>query len=132
MQRLLIWLTIAIVVSHLGIGRPQAKIPSWLDEPKPSSWNQPGLRVPAAPKIDGMVDPRCREQARPAQLEEDERVRGAGLGSHRCVSGRLADSRDPWDGRLRWNVPAAPVSRLRLRAWRLRRDALCTTYGQSH
>ena len=72
------WLTIAIVTGHTGISQSQGKAANWLDEPKPASWNAPGLRIPAAPRIDESVDPRCRDQARPPQLEEDKRVRQQG------------------------------------------------------
>ena len=50
---------------------------SWLDEPKPSSWNKPNAPIPDAPKAQA-VDPRCREQVRPAQLDEDKRLRDKG------------------------------------------------------
>lgn len=51
---------------------------SWLDEPKPPSWNTPGLMIPAAPKVDSPIDPRCRDLARPPQTEEDTRIRNRG------------------------------------------------------
>jgi hypothetical protein len=38
----------------------------------------PGLPVPAAPKLQGAADSRCREAARPPQLDEDKRVRERG------------------------------------------------------
>lgn len=71
-------LTIAIVACHPAIGRAQGKVASWLDEPKPASWNKPGLSIPAAPKTQGPVDAKCRELARPPQLDEDKRVRDQG------------------------------------------------------
>jgi len=71
-------LTIAIAACSPVIGRPQGQATSWLDEPKPASWNKPGASIPAAPKIQDAVDPRCKEQARPAQLNEDTRVRDQG------------------------------------------------------
>jgi hypothetical protein len=71
-------LLLAIVACHPGIGRAQGKAAAWLDEPKPGSWNNPGLSIPAAPKPQGAVDPRCKEAARPAQLDEDKRVQGQG------------------------------------------------------
>jgi hypothetical protein len=71
-------LTIAIVACHPGIGWPQVKVASWLDEAKPASWNKPGLPIPAAPRTQGKVNPRCRELARPPQLEEDKRLRDQG------------------------------------------------------
>ena len=71
-------LTIAIMACQSEIGRSQVKLASWLDEPKPASWNKPGLPNPAAPRIQGNVDPRCRDLARPPQLEEDNRLRDQG------------------------------------------------------
>ena len=71
-------LAIAIVAGVPAYGWSQAKIARWLDEPKPASWNKPGAPVPAAPKFQGAVDPRCRDAARPAQLDEDKRVRDRG------------------------------------------------------
>jgi len=71
-------LTIAIVACHPVTDSSQVKAASWLDQPKPASWNKPGLPIPTAPKIQGTVDPRCRDLARPPQLEEDKRVRGQG------------------------------------------------------
>jgi LppP/LprE lipoprotein len=71
-------LTIAIVACQSEIGRSQVKVASWLDELKPASWNKPGLPIPAAPRIQGNVGPRCRDLARPPQLEEDNRLRDQG------------------------------------------------------
>jgi hypothetical protein len=71
-------LIIAMVASHPGIGRSQGKVATWLDGPKPASWNKPGLPIPAAPRVQGNVDPRCRDLARPAQLDEDKRLRDQG------------------------------------------------------
>jgi hypothetical protein len=34
--------------------------------------------IPAAPKVQGTLDAKCREQARPPQLDEDKRVRDQG------------------------------------------------------
>lgn len=72
------FLTVSIAACHPVIAGAQGKIAAWLDEPKPVSWNQPGGSVPAAPKTPGAVDPRCREQARPPQLDEDRLVRDRG------------------------------------------------------
>jgi hypothetical protein len=71
-------LTIAILACHSAIGPGQPKVAAWLDEAKRASWNKAGLSIPAAPRIEGAVIPRCREQARPAELEEDKRVREQG------------------------------------------------------
>src|SRR5262245_58394233 len=70
--------TIAIVACSLAAGASQAKVASWLDESKPASWNKPGAAIPAAPQVQGTVDPRCRDRARPAQLDEDKRLRDQG------------------------------------------------------
>ena len=71
-------LMIAIAACHPAIGRSQGTGTAWLDQPKPASWNTPGASIPQAPKPQGIVDARCREQARPAQLDEDKRVRDQG------------------------------------------------------
>jgi hypothetical protein len=72
------FLILAMTACCPAIGSAQEKLASWLDEPKPASWNTPGARIPAAPKTQGAIDARCREQARPAQLEEDMRLRDQG------------------------------------------------------
>ena len=51
---------------------------SGLDAAKPAAWNTSRAPIPAAPKADGAVDPRCRAQARPAQVDEDRRVQARG------------------------------------------------------
>ena len=66
---------VALVSAEIGIA--QKKAPSWLDAAKPPSWNEPGASIPAAPKVEES-DPRCKEQARPPQLDEDKRVRDQG------------------------------------------------------
>jgi hypothetical protein len=69
---------IAIVTVHPAMVPAQPKIAAWLDESKPASWNTPGLSVPAAPKMEGAVDQKCREMARPPQLDEDKRLQQHG------------------------------------------------------
>jgi hypothetical protein len=59
-------------------GRYEAAAASWLDAPKPPAWNAPGQAIPAAPKVLGEVDARCRDHARPPQLAEDAQVRDRG------------------------------------------------------
>ena len=71
-------LAIALLVSHPASGWSQGNARSWLDDPKPTSWNTPGAPIPAAPKAQGTADPRCRDAARPAQLDEDKRLRDRG------------------------------------------------------
>jgi hypothetical protein len=71
-------LVIAIVTFHPALVPAQPKVAAWLDEPKPASWNKPGLSIPAAPKIQGAVDQKCRELARPPQLDEDKRLQEQG------------------------------------------------------
>jgi LppP/LprE lipoprotein len=80
MSRLLVvaLMAIAILFGHGAVAWPQKNVGSWLDETKPGGWNNAGAPIPAAPKIQGTSDPRCREAARPPQLEEDKRVREQG------------------------------------------------------
>lgn len=68
----------AVTVSVPVIGGSPASGPCWLDEAQPRSWNQPALEIPAAPTGQDEVDPRCRALARPAELEEDKRLRDRG------------------------------------------------------
>lgn len=65
---------LSAITAYPAIVAAQETGGSWLDESKPASWNAPGASIPAAPKTQGAVDSRCREQARPAQLAEDKRV----------------------------------------------------------
>jgi len=77
----LVWITSLVVTNAAcqpAIGGSQTKITSWLDEPKPVSWNTAGLSVPVAPRMSEAEDPRCRDLARPPELEEDKRVRDRG------------------------------------------------------
>jgi len=71
-------LTIAMSVCHPAIGRAQEKFGSWMDASTPASWNSRGVSIPVAPKVEATIDPRCKEQARPAQLPEDKRVQDQG------------------------------------------------------
>jgi hypothetical protein len=59
-------------------GQAQVKVVSWLDQAKPASWNAPGLSIPAAPKQNETVDPRCRTGGRPAELEADRLLHARG------------------------------------------------------
>ena len=67
----------AVLIGCPGVARGQSPT-SWLDEARPATWNARGVPVPAAPAVEGRIDPRCRALARPAQGEEDRRVRGKG------------------------------------------------------
>jgi heat shock protein HslJ len=69
---------LAIVAGHPPSGESQATAASWLDDTKLASWNMPGAPIPAPSKTAGAVDPRCRQQARPAQLDEDKGLTGQG------------------------------------------------------
>jgi hypothetical protein len=70
-------LAAALLLVCTGIARGQQRT-SWLDAARPVPWNARAASIPAAPKVDGTVDPRCRAQARPAQVDEDRRVRAQG------------------------------------------------------
>jgi len=69
---------VAMLTCLPGTGRSQGRGAEWLDNPKPAAWNTPGQPIPSAPKIQGIVDARCRDAARPAQLAEDKQVRERG------------------------------------------------------
>jgi hypothetical protein len=71
-------MAVAMVASCPSFGWPQEKAASWLDERKPASWNKAAQAIPAAPKVEGAVDARCRDAARAPQLDEDTRVREQG------------------------------------------------------
>ena len=66
------------IAACAAFGRYEGAGASWLDEPKPVSWNAPGLEIPPAPTVQGGVDPRCRDHARPPQTTEDTRVHDRG------------------------------------------------------
>jgi hypothetical protein len=50
---------------------------SWLDG-NMTSWNVPGMTIPAAPVIEGNPDPRCAERERPADTAEDAALMAQG------------------------------------------------------
>jgi hypothetical protein len=110
----------------------QVKGASWLDEPKPASWNKPGIAIPAAPKIQAAVDPRCRDAARPPQLDEEKRVRDQGWDLVGAYHGGWQIVVIRGTGRLRRDVPTTPVSGFRLRARCVRRYAVTAVDGQPH
>jgi hypothetical protein len=63
------------LVALPGIGITQ--VPRlWLNETTLPSWNSPGAPIPVAPCME--IDPRCRELARPAELDEDKLVQEQG------------------------------------------------------
>ena len=64
----------ALAVALPVVSGAAAQVASWLDNPRPASWNSPGLAIPAAPKLEESVDPRCRALARPAELDEDKHL----------------------------------------------------------
>jgi hypothetical protein len=70
--------TFAIFVWFAEVGHAQGKSASWLDNSKPVSWNKSGRPVPAAPRVRGAIDPRCRDLARPAERPEDKFLQGQG------------------------------------------------------
>ena len=64
-----IMMTLGMLGTYGTVGRSQGAAVSWLDEPTIASWNAPGQAIPAAPKVRDPVNPRCRELARPPQIE---------------------------------------------------------------
>ena len=71
-------LAIAVAACDPAIGHPPMNVAIWLDQEKPAPWNAPGEPVPLAPRLQGAVDPRCRELARAPELDEDKRLRDQG------------------------------------------------------
>lgn len=70
--------SVALFTCLTAVGTTQGQTAAWLDNPKPSAWNTPSPAIPSAPKLQGSVDARCRDSARPAQLAEDKLVRDRG------------------------------------------------------
>ena len=70
--------TVAIFVRFPEVAHTQVKSASWLDNSKPVSWNKSGQPVPFAPRVQGAIDPRCRDLARPAELPEDKLLQEQG------------------------------------------------------
>ena len=71
-------MALAMLFSHASVTWSQDTAGSWLDVARPGSWNKAGSAIPAAPPVQGAADPRCREAARPPQLDEDKRLRERG------------------------------------------------------
>jgi hypothetical protein len=71
-------LLVALLTCNPTGGLAQSKTAVWLDQAKPASWNTPGLPIPAAPQQTDAVDPRCRTQARPPELEADRLLHAKG------------------------------------------------------
>jgi heat shock protein HslJ len=72
-------MAIGIVCGSSAQGLPQEQGGgAWLDHAKPAAWNEAGAAIPMAPKLQESVNPRCRETARPPQLDEDRRVHQQG------------------------------------------------------
>ena len=67
----------ALAVAAATISAAQTG-PTWLDVENPVAWHEPGAPIPAAPKFQGEIDPRCVEQARPAELPEDDLLTARG------------------------------------------------------
>lgn len=79
MTSMLSWVSLAFaMIVAPALSQSGSTTATWLDQPKPASWNRPGASIPAAPKVQETVDQRCREQARPPQLDEDMRVHEQG------------------------------------------------------
>ena len=76
--RRLATVSLATAAALTEIGSAQPAGATWLDASQPVSWNKPGLAVPAAARLAESVDPRCRDLARPAELEEDRLLREQG------------------------------------------------------
>lgn len=60
-----------MVVARAGAG-------SWLDDEVPLNWNSPGATVPAAPAIEGRLDPRATARERSPEIPEDNALIASG------------------------------------------------------
>jgi heat shock protein HslJ len=69
---------VAMLIGLPAVGSTQDRSATWLDNPKPAGWNKAPQSIPSAPKIQGAVDARCRDGARPPQLAEDKQLRQRG------------------------------------------------------
>ncbi len=70
--------TVANAAPASAPGLSQTITTSWLDPPKPTSWNMPGAAIPSPPKTDSTFDPRCRALARIPELDADKRLSDLG------------------------------------------------------
>ncbi len=57
---------------------PTLSLAAWLDADAPANWHSRAPTVPAAPRVDGNNDPRCREAERPAETPEDRQLTAKG------------------------------------------------------
>lgn len=71
-------LMLGLLAVHDAHGQSQGAAALWLDAKEIEPWNSAGQEIPAAPKVQDVANPRCREQARPPQIDEDERVQDRG------------------------------------------------------
>ncbi len=70
-------LACALASSAMLPGRAHAD-GAWLDD-QAATWNSPGMEIPKPVETTGQdLDPRCNQQARPSELEEDKLIEAAG------------------------------------------------------
>src|SRR5688572_1563495 len=77
MPRLLAAALVLGVVSGSGLPRDVRADGAWLDD-QSVSWNTAGMTIPGPGQMQSNIDPRCVQQARPAESEEDRAVEAAG------------------------------------------------------
>lgn len=73
MRRPLRALLAGLALAVSAVAAPARADGAWLDGPRPN-WNVPGGEIPAAPPMDPAVNPRCLDQQRPPETDEDRRV----------------------------------------------------------
>jgi hypothetical protein len=69
-----------LMVGFVGLAlaaRPAYADGAWLDDAS-VTWNNPGMAMPSPPPWRGFVDPRCTDQTRSPETDEDQVVQGAG------------------------------------------------------
>jgi len=69
---------LAIAVTLLVVASPARADGSWLDAQPPAQWNTPRMAIPEALPPDPATDPRCVDNARPADTDADEDLIEAG------------------------------------------------------
>ena len=77
MPRLLVAALMLGAMSGAGLARDVHADGAWLDD-QSVSWNTAGMTIPGPAQMQSNVDPRCGQQARPAESDEDRAVEAAG------------------------------------------------------
>lgn len=99
-------LMLTLGVAALAFAKAAHADGRWLDQRPLVQWNTPRMAIPIAPAEDlSFVDPRCFENQRPAETDEDEAVIAAGwrlIGAYSAGWGvRIITATGGYDGMCR-------------------------------